>query len=112
MDEMVWAATMVAVFFVCLGILNGLCQAYHEVFCNSFDSNRIITLLVFIVTDVIFFQMCQMHSRLFWDGLVALEFPQGEETGSPWFGRSISCLSPGAPEQLYGVFFLGFSGGH
>ena len=38
-----------------------------------------------------------MHSGPFWDGLVTLEFPQGEETGIPWFGRSIGCLSPGAP---------------
>ena len=101
MDEVVWAATMVAAFLICLGIFNSPCQAYHELFHNSFDSAGIITLLVFIVTGVLFFQMCQIHSRLFWDGLVALEFPQAEESGSPWFGRSIVCLSPGAPGQLY-----------
>ena len=36
-----------------------------------------------------------MYSRHFKDALIALEFPQGEETGSPWFGRSIGCMSPG-----------------
>ena len=91
MDEMFWVATMVAAFFFCLGILNSPCQVYHELFCNSFDSTRIITPLVFIITSVLLFQMHQMLTRLFQDGLVALEFPQGEETGSPWFGRSNSC---------------------
>ena len=47
-----------------------------------------------------------MHSRLFYDGLVALEFPQREETGRPRFWRSIGHLSFGATGQLYGVFFL------
>ena len=87
---------MVVAFFICLGILNSPCQAYHELFCNSLNSAGIITPLVFIISSIFLFQMCQMHSRLFRDGLVALEFPQGEETSSPWFGRSISCLSPGA----------------
>ena len=83
MDEMFQAATMVAVFLISLGILYCPCQAYHKVFCNSFDSAGIVTLLVFIAPGVLFFQMWKMHSRLFGDGLVALEFPQGEETGSP-----------------------------
>ena len=103
---MFWAATMVAALLICLGILNGPCQAYHELFCNSFDSTGIITLLVFIISSILFFQMCRMHSRLYRDGLVALEFSQGEETGSPWFGRSIGCLNPGALGQLHGVLLL------
>ena len=100
-DEMFSANIMVAAFFICLGVLNSPCQAYHELFHNSFDSARIITLLAFIITCILFFQMGQMHRRLLQDGLVALEFPQGEETGSPWFGRIISCLSS-LPSQLLG----------
>ena len=110
MDEMFQAATMVAAFLICLGILYSPCQAYHKLFHNSLDSAGIVTLLVFIVTSILFFQMHQTHSRLFWDGLVALEFLQGEETGSPWFGRSIVCLSPWPLGQLHGVFLLSFSG--
>ena len=110
-DEMFWAATVVAAFLIHLGILYSPCQMYHELFCNSFDSARIITLLAFIISSVLFFQMCQTHSRLLQDGLVALEFPQGEETGSPWFGRIIGHLSSGALGQVYGVFLLSFSGG-
>ena len=64
------AATMVAVFLIHLGILYSPCQAYHKLFHNPFDSARIITLLVFIATGVLFFQMCQMHSGHFWDGLL------------------------------------------
>ena len=76
-DKMFWAATVVAAFLICLGILHSPCQAYHKLFRNSFNSAGIITLLVFIITGGLFFQMCQMYSRLFQDGLVALEFPQG-----------------------------------
>ena len=111
MDEMFWAAIIVAAFLIYLGILNSPCQAYHKLFCNSLNSARIVTLLVFIITGILFFLMCQIHRRLFGDGLVALEFPQGEETGSPWFGRSISCLCPGPPGQLHGVFPLSLLGG-
>ena len=73
------AATMVVVFFVCLGILNSTCQTYHELFCNSFNSTRIMTLLVFIITSVLFFQMHQMHSRLFWMGWLPLSFLRGKK---------------------------------
>ena len=76
MDEVFWAVTMVAAFLICLGILYGPCQAYHKLFCNSFDSARIVSLLVFITTGVLFLQIHQMHHGHFWDWLVALEFPQ------------------------------------
>ena len=52
-----------------------------------------------------------MYSRLFWEGLIALEFIQGEEASTPWFGGIIGSLSSGASGQLYRVFFLGLSGG-
>ena len=104
-EEMLWAATMLAVLLICLCILNSPCQAYHELFCNSFDSAGILTLLIFIVTGILFFQMCQMHSRLFWDGLVALEFPQGKETGSLWFGRSF--LGSGSTPWSLSSWLLG-----
>ena len=75
MDEMFWAGTMVAAFLICLGVLYSTCQAYHKLLCNSMDSARIVTLLVFIATGVLFFQMHQTHSGYFQEGLVALEFP-------------------------------------
>ena len=109
-DEMFQAATMIAALLLHLGILYSPCQAHHKLFHNSFNSARIIALFFFIATGVLFLQMHQMHSWHFQDGLVALEFPQGEETGSPWFWRIIGCLSPWAPGQLHGIFFLSFSG--
>ena len=107
-DEMFWAATLIAVFLLHLGILYSPCQAHHKLFSNSFDSARIITLFVFIGPSILFLQM---HSWCLWDGLAALEFFQGEETGSPCFWRIISCLSPWALGQLHGIFFLSFLGG-
>ena len=80
MDEMFWAATMVAALLICLGILYSPCQAYHKPFHNSFDSARIITLLVFIATGVLFFQMHQMHSGLFFGmGWLPLSFLRGKK---------------------------------
>ena len=105
------AATMIAAFILCLGILYSPCQAHHELISDSFDSTRIIVLFVFIAPSILFPQMCQMHSWHFQDRLVALEFPQVEETGSPWFQRIIHCLSLWTPAQLHGVFFLSISGG-
>ena len=52
-----------------------------------------------------------VQQAFFRRGLVALEFPQGEETSSPWFGRIIGSLSSGASGQLYRVFLLGLAGG-
>ena len=93
MDEMFQAATMAVAFLICLGILYGPCQAYHKLFHNSFNSARIITLLVFIATSILFFQMCQMHNRLFWDGLDALEFPWGEKLVALDLGEvSVACV--------------------
>ena len=90
------AATMIAAFILCLGIFYSPCQVHHKLLGYSFNSTWIITLFVFITLSILFFQMRQMHGQRFRDGLVALEFPQGEETGSPWFWRIISCLSPRA----------------
>ena len=101
---------VVAAFLICLGILYSPCQAYHKLFCNSFNSTRIVTLLSFVIDSILFFEMLQMYSRLFQKGLVAFEFPQGEETSSPWFGRIISSLSSRASGQLYRVFILGLLG--
>ena len=110
MDEMFWPATVVPVLLIHLGIFYSTFQAYHELFCDSLDSSGIITLLVFIAMSVLFFQMGQMHHRPLQGWLVAFECPQLEETGSPWFGRSIGCLSLGASGQLHRVFILGLSG--
>ena len=40
--------------------------------------------------------MCQVHSRLFQEGLVTLKVPQGEETSGPWLGgpSAVWCLGP------------------
>ena len=57
MDEVFQAATMAAAFFICLGVFYDPSQAYHELFCDSFNSTRIVTLLIFIATSVLFFQM-------------------------------------------------------
>ena len=105
------AATMVAAFLLHLSILYSPCQVHHKLFSNSFDSAGIIALFVFITPSVLLLQMHQMHHWGLWGGLVALEFVQGGETGSPWFWRIISCLSPWAPGELYGILFLSFSGG-
>ena len=70
-----------------------------------------IALLIFIPPSVLFLQMHQMHGWHFQDGLVTLEFPQGEETGGPWIWSIISCLSLWALGQLHGIFLLSFSGG-
>ena len=54
-DEMFQAATVVAVFLICLGVLYNPCQAYHNLFHNSFNSAGIVTLLIFIIVGVLFF---------------------------------------------------------
>ena len=106
MDEVFWAATVVAAPLIHLGIFDSPCQAYHELFYDSLDSSGIIILLVLIATGVLFFHMGQIQCGHLLGWLVAFEFPQREETGSPWIRRSISCLSPGASGQLHGVFLL------
>ena len=109
-DEMFRAATMIAVFLLHLGILYNPWQVHHKLFGNSINSTWIFTLFVIIAPGILFLQMCQMHSWHFHDGLVALEFPHWEETGSPWFWRIIGCLSPQAPGQLHRILFLSFLG--
>ena len=53
--KMFQAATVVTAFLICLNVLYIPCQMYHELFCNSFNSARIVTLLVFIIAGVLFF---------------------------------------------------------
>ena len=52
---MFWAATVVAAFLIYLGILYSPYQVNYKIFCNSFDSAGIITLLIFIITGILFF---------------------------------------------------------
>ena len=92
MDEMFRAATMVAAFLVCLGILHCPCQLDHGLLGHPLNSTGTITLWVFAIASILFLQMCQVHSRLFLEWLITLEFPQGEETSSPWLWEIISSL--------------------
>ena len=86
MDEMFRAAAMVTVFLICLGIFHYPCQSDHKLLGHPLNSTRVITLWVLAIACILFLQMCQVYSRLFWEWLVTLKFPQGEETSSPWFG--------------------------
>ena len=101
---------LLAVLLLCLDILYSPCQVHHEVFSNLINSIGIIAPFVFISSGIFFLQVHQMHSWHFWGGLVALDLLKGEETGSSWFWNIIGHLSPWAPEQLYGIFLLCFSG--
>ena len=96
MDKMFWATTVIAVLLHHLGILYSPHLVHHKLFSNPIDSVRIIAPFV-LVSSGIFFKVCQMNSWCFWGGLVALEFLQGDETGSSWFWNIIGHLSPGAP---------------
>ena len=106
MDKMFQATTMVAVLLLCLGFLYSLCQAHHKLLCNPFNSTWIVALFVLISPGVFFLQMCQLHHWHFGGGLVALEFLQGEETGSSRFWGTVSNLGPRASGQLHRIFFL------
>ena len=86
MDEMFRAAAMVMAFLIGLGIFQCPCQSDHKLLSHPLDSTRIITLWVFGIAYILFLQMCQVDSKLFWKWLVTLKFPQGEEASSPWFG--------------------------
>ena len=52
-DEMFWAATVVAAFLICLGIFHSPCQTNHELLGYPLDSARIITLWIHIITGVL-----------------------------------------------------------
>ena len=54
-DEMFQAVTMVAVFLIYLGIFHSPLQMNHELLSHSLDSARIVTLLILIITGVLFF---------------------------------------------------------
>ena len=53
-DEMFQAATVVAAFLICLSIFYSPCQMNHKLLCYTFDSARIVTLLIFIITGILF----------------------------------------------------------
>ena len=42
MDEVLWAAAMVAAILLLLGILHGLCQVHHELFHNPINTVRVL----------------------------------------------------------------------
>ena len=106
MDKMFWAATVIAVLLLHLGILYSLCQVHHKLFSNPFDSTWIVTLFVLVSPSILFLKMCQKHCWCFGGGLVALEFLLGEETGSSWFWSIVSSLGSRASGQLHSIFFL------
>ena len=109
-DKMFWATAMIAALLLCLGILYSPCQAHHKFFSSPFDSTWMVALFVLVFSGLLFFQMCQTHCWCSRGGLVALEFPQGEETGSSQFWSIVGCLGSHSPGQLHGVFFLHFPG--
>ena len=76
---MFWAATMVTVFLICLGVFHHPCQSDYELLCHPLNSTRFITLWIFAIISILFLQMCQANSRLFQKWLVTLEFPQGKK---------------------------------
>ena len=82
----------------------------HKLLGHPLDSTGVITRWVLTITSILFFYMCQMHSRLFQEGLVTLKFPQGEEASSPQFGGTINTLGSEASGQLYRVFLLSLPG--
>ena len=96
----VWApfieAAMVTAFLICLGIFHCPCQSDHKLLSQPLDSTRIITMWVFTISHILFFQMCQVDCRLFWKWLVTIKFSQGEEDSSLWFGGPSAVLSSGA----------------
>ena len=106
-DEIFWAATVVAAFLICLGVFHSPCQMNHELLCYPFNSAGIITLLILIIAGVLFFLMCQAHSRLFQEGLVTLSFLRG---------KKLVVLGLGEPSvvwvlgQLYRIFLLSLPG--
>ena len=70
---------MVTAFLIGLGILHCPCQMNHELLGHPFDSTGIITLWTFILASFLFFEMCQMYSRLFWSGWLPLSFLRGKK---------------------------------
>ena len=76
MDEMFRAAAMVTAFLICLGIFHYPCQLDCKLLDYPLDSTRIITIWVFAITHILFFQMCQVDCRLFWKWLVTPKFSQ------------------------------------
>ena len=102
---------MVAVFLICLGILNWSSKLYHEFLHYSLKSIRVITLQVIAIVSIFFLQLCQTYGRFLGRRLVTLKFPQGKEAGSPRFGWTIGGLEPRTLRQFYGIFFLSLPGG-
>ena len=83
-DEMFWAATVVAPFLICLGVSQPY-QTNHELLCYPFDSTGDCHSLDPHLADISS-SKCAKCTASFPGGLVTLEFPQGEETSSPWVG--------------------------
>ena len=110
MDKMFQATTVIAVLLLYLGILYSPCQAHHKFLGNPFDSTQIVALFILVPPSVLFFQMYQMHCWCFGGGLVAIEFLQGEETGSSQFWSIVSSLGSRASGQLHRIFFLHLPG--
>ena len=101
-------AAMVTAFLICLGIFHIPCQLNHKLLGHPLYSTRVITLWDFAIIHILFFQMCQADSRLFWKWLVTPTFPQGEEASSPlggkWSGKEAAktckCLERQTPQSV------------
>ena len=92
-DEMFSTTTMVAVFLICLDILNSPCQVYHELFHNSFNFARIITLLVFIISTSPSSKCAKCTAGYFRMGWLPLSFLRGKKLVALSLGGvSVTCV--------------------
>ena len=89
---------------LCLGVLYSPHHVHHKLFSSPFGSTQIIALFILISPSMLFLRMSQTHCWPFGGGLVALEFLQGEETGSSQFWSIVSRLGSRASGQLNRIF--------
>ena len=75
MDEVLWAAAMVAALCLHLDILHSLYQVHCELFCNLVDAIGVLGFIFLLSLGAFPFQMCQAHGSHFRCQLVPLELP-------------------------------------
>ena len=61
MDKVVQAATVIAAFFLLLGIFHSPCQVHHELLHDTFDTFRVLTIYSFTLIGTLPFHMCQVY---------------------------------------------------
>ena len=63
MDEMLWAAAMVAAFLLLLGICHCPCKAHYKFLSHTLNSIGVFTLGALFCVGTVFFQMHHLYSR-------------------------------------------------